>query len=112
MKNEMTEMRTGTVEGTNFGTKTDSAKFCPLGLSLRLALAFVSSRAYFALTRSLYIYIYIYIGFCLRTPLELHFELICGLLAKWLSGGLWSFILSYPDPSWPNGSQKTFGASF
>ena len=71
----------------------------------------------------------------LRRPLELHFQLFCGLLgkhgqtafrmaldanfkhfwgllAKWLSGGLWMPILSISGACWPNGSQDASGLQF
>ena len=48
----------------------------------------------------------------LRTPLEFYFEHFWPLLAKWLSGGLWSLILSTSIFCWPNGFQEPSGASF
>ncbi len=49
---------------------------------------------------------------CLRWPLETHFELFWVLLTKWLSDGLWRLILSYSEVCWPNGSQMASGGSF
>ena len=37
---------------------------------------------------------------------------IWGLLAKWLSGGLWGVILGISGACWQNGSQEAFGGSF
>ena len=45
----------------------------------------------------------------LRWPLEDHFELFWALVAKWLSYGLWSVILSSSGHWWPNGSQMVSG---
>jgi len=41
-----------------------------------------------------------------------HFEHFWAQLAKWLSGDLWSFILSISGLSSPNGSQEVSGGSF
>ena len=45
---------------------------------------------------------------CLRWPLETHFELFWVLVTKWLSDGLWRLILSYSEVWWPNGSQLLY----
>ena len=42
----------------------------------------------------------------LRKLLEVDFEHFCGLLPKWLSGGLWRLILSISGPCSRDGSQE------
>ena len=44
----------------------------------------------------------------LRRCLEVHFEHFWGLLAKWLSGGFWKFVLSISETCWQNGSQEVW----
>ena len=44
----------------------------------------------------------------LRKILEGHVQYFWGLLAKWLSGGFWRFILNISEACWPNGSQEAF----
>ena len=48
----------------------------------------------------------------LRKPLEVRFKHFWSLVAKWLSGSFWRFILSISESWLPNDSQQPSGGSF